>query len=454
MRGIGTVLALLLAMLAAGCASRDSTVDVVTGHGTVYRLSENDALVVAWQAVHDAMPGSRITEYHGARKGYWIEFFFGLDTYGIDAFIIPGIGTDAAGNEVAGHYYEVSGGGTSFLQGRAKAAEIFAVIKRAADATGTQVEVSNLHTIGRLAGGDGGVTFQNSSAPVSPSATSLSLASAKPPAAQDGLSQLAFRKGEARPDDIAVIIGNSGYDRVGRDLPAVPPAKNDAAAIRRYAGEALGVSAANVIFLEDATSAQLVEVFGNERDHRGKLFNWVKPKVSRVFVYYAGHGAPAGDKGGPMLVPVDASASQIALSGYPLATLYANLAKLPAESVTVVLEACFSGATAAGSLVPAASPVSLVAKEVAPPAQLTVLAAGTANQIASWRQDRAHGLFTEFFLRGQAGEADQPPYGNGDGRVGLDELERYLKDKVTYWARREWARDQNVQIFRPAVASR
>lgn len=451
MRRIRIVVALVLAVTVAGCAMRDSTVDPVSGRGTIYRLSESDALIVAWQAIHDNMPGSRITEYHGARKGYWIEFFFGLDTFGIDAFVIPGIGADANGNEVTGHYFEVSGGGSSFLQGRAKADDIFAVIKRAADATGTQVAVTNLRTIGRWAGGESG-TIPQPTNPFANLAHPMSAAAKAP--AQDSLSQLAFRPASARPDDIAVIVGNSGYDHFGRDIPAVPPAKNDAAAMRRYVTEGLGIPTANVIFLEDATSAQLAEVFGTEREHRGKLFNWVKPKRSRVFVYYAGHGAPAGDQGSPMLVPVDASASQIALSGYPLTTLYANLAKLPAENVTLVLEACFSGASAAGSLVPAASPVTLVAKQVTPPTELTVISAGGANQIASWRQDHAHGLFTEFFLRAQAGEADQPPYGNGDGKIGLDELERYLKDKVTASARRDWGRDQDVQFFRPSIARR
>lgn len=262
----------------------------------------------------------------------------------------------------------------------------------------------------------------------------------------DPLESLQFAKGEPRPDDVAVIIGNSVYG--GRDVPAVPPARNDAAMMRRYAVEALGVSEANVIMLDNATAAQLVEVFGNDRDPKGKLYDWVRPGRSRVFVYYAGHGAPSGPGGTPMLVPVDASAAQIGLSGYPLDTLYANLAKLPAVSVTVVLEACFSGGSAAGSLVPAASPVSIAVKPTAVPARLTVITAGTAGQIASWEPDGSHGLFTEYFLKGMAGAADKAPTGNGDGTVSLDELARYLQENVAYLARRDYGRDQTVQVVR------
>jgi hypothetical protein len=285
-------------------------------------------------------------------------------------------------------------------------------------------------------------------APVPAQADGAALAApAKSVAAKpDPLASLHFAKGPSRPDDVAVIIGNAAYS--GRDIPPVPPARNDAAMMRRYVAEALGMADGNVIALDNATSAQMVEVFGNERDPKGKLYNWVKPGKSRVFVYYAGHGAPSGPGGSPMLVPVDASATSIGLSGYRLDTLYANLAKLPAESVTVVLEACFSGGSEAGSLVPAASPVSIAVKPAAVPGKLTVIAAGAADQIASWEPDRSHGLFTEYFLKGMAGEADQPPTGNGDGTVALDELGRYLDQNVSYMARRYYGRDQTVRVSR------
>ncbi len=47
---------------------------------------------------------------------------------------------------------------------------------------------------------------------------------------------------------------------------------------------------------------------------------------------------------------------------------------------------------------------------------------------------------------GMSGEADAAPYGNGDGRVGYDELGRYFKKTVTKFARRYYGRDQTVQI--------
>jgi len=259
---------------------------------------------------------------------------------------------------------------------------------------------------------------------------------------------LRFQNALQRPDDIAVIIGNADYSKQGHDIPDARTAYADAESMRRYALDGLGVREGNVIFLKDATGIQLAEVFGNAQDHRGKLFNWVKPGKSRVFVYYIGHGAPGNAEGRAMLVPSDASAGQIALSGYPLDLLYANLGKLPAENVTVVLDACFSGASPAGSVVGKALPIGITPKSAHVPPNITVISAAAADQMANWEQDDSHALFTEYFLKGMSGEADKPPYGNGDGKVTLDELDRYLKETLSYVARRYYGRDQTAQIVR------
>ena len=165
-----------------------------------------------------------------------------------------------------------------------------------------------------------------------------------------------------------------------------------------------------------------------------------------MHVYYAGHGAPGGSEGGAYLVPSDADGNRIELNGYPLEVLYRNLGALPAQSVMVVLEACFSGASQAGAVISNASPVFLKPKLAAVPPNVTVIAAGAANQMASWEEDGSHGLFTKYFLKAMGGEADAKPYGDGDGTVQLTELDAYLKDTLTYYARRYYGRDQTAHI--------
>ena len=158
-----------------------------------------------------------------------------------------------------------------------------------------------------------------------------------------------------RPDDIAVIIANSNYRKLGKDIPNVTPAYNDAENIKKYFMESLGVREGNIIYLKDATGAQLTEVFGNEKNHKAQLFDWVRPNKSNVHIYYAGHGAPASKDGSAYLVPSDAKSQTIEFSGYLLTNLYRNLDKIRARSVTVILEACFSGFSQAGALLPRSS---------------------------------------------------------------------------------------------------
>ena len=52
----------------------------------------------------------------------------------------------------------------------------------------------------------------------------------------------------------------------------------------------------------------------------------------------------------------------------------------------------------------------------------------------------------EVFLKAMLGDGDKKPYGNGDGKVSLKELKRYLDKEMTYLARRYYGRDQNAQI--------
>ena len=256
---------------------------------------------------------------------------------------------------------------------------------------------------------------------------------------------VSFSASTPRPDDVAVIIGNADYQK-GKDIPNVIPAYADATSIKNYVTQALGIKEENIIYLNDAGQSELTATFGSATNPKGQLYNYVKPGKSSVFVYYSGHGAPSGEDGSSYIVPTDAQASLIDLNGYPLSTLYKNLSQIPAKSVTVVLEACFSGASQSGSVITQASPIYLKAKETAIPSNITVIAAGASNQIASWTQDSSSGLFTKYFLKGMSGEADAAPYGNGDGKVNYNELRAYFKDTLTYFARRYYGRNQVAQI--------
>jgi len=136
-------------------------------------------------------------------------------------------------------------------------------------------------------------------------------------------------------------------------------------------------------------------------------------------------------------VPVDCAPDAVDRNGYPIELLYENLSKLNAKSVTVVIDACFSGGSEGGKmLIAQASPVGIPL--IDPTDEWTngaLFTATTKDQIASWYPDMKHSLFTYFFLKGLQGAADA----NQDGSITAGEMHNFLADPtegVPYWARR------------------
>jgi hypothetical protein len=239
------------------------------------------------------------------------------------------------------------------------------------------------------------------------------------------------------PDGIAVIIGNRDYSG---NVPDVDFAHNDADAMRRFVVDVLGFREGNIIDLRDATQTEMAAVLGNERSFMGTLWRWVRPRESDVVVFYSGHGVPdAGD--GRYLLPVDADPYVPQIGGYSLELLFRNLTKIEARSVTVFLDACFSGESAGGSLLPQSG---LSVSPRLPESKLTVLTAARGNQVANWDKEAQQGLFTRYLLEGLYGAADSGQSGNGDGRVTLKEIVVFLNREMTYAARRRYGRNQNA----------
>ena len=244
-------------------------------------------------------------------------------------------------------------------------------------------------------------------------------------------------------DGVAVVIGNRSYenDRV----PEVAYAHRDADAFRQYVVGMLGFDPDNIIDLRDATQAEMETTFGNERDHKGRLWSYLDPSGgSDVVVYYSGHGVPGlRDKKG-YLLPSDANPDTAQLNGYPIDLLYENLGRMTeAASIRVFLDACFSGDSQAGMLIRSASPmfVSASLPDLSGKA-MAVLTAASGDEVASWDERAEHGMFTHHLLDALygAGDADR------DGRVTVAETKRYLDRHLTRAARRAFLRDQTAGV--------
>jgi len=246
--------------------------------------------------------------------------------------------------------------------------------------------------------------------------------------------------GAPNPDAIAVVIGNRKYTHP--DVPDVDFALTDASVMKQYLIRMLGYREANIIHLENASKTDFELVFGTREEPRGRLHNWVRADRSDVFVYYSGHGAPdVGTRKG-YFMPSNADPHYVRIGGYPLDLFYENLSRIPAKSVTVVLDACFSGASQAGMLLRDASPMYIDVEMPLVGLSYNLLTSAAGNQISSWYPDAKHSLFTYYFLRAIRGEADA----DKDRKITLHEIGEYLNDHVPYMARRLYGREQTPTI--------
>ena len=247
-------------------------------------------------------------------------------------------------------------------------------------------------------------------------------------------------------DSIAVIIGNKTYESAKYN---VKYAHNDADSIKAFLVQKMGFREANVTVLKDATLGKLITWFGDDNDREGRLWNWVRPGKSNVFVYYSGHGAPDTKTKLSYLIPVDLDPNQ-AGRGYKLALLQQNLELIkrkigPKRQVILMLDACFSGLSSAGALQESSFGAY---KPMLPTMDTSIikLSASSATQVANWDDKSQHGLLTSLFLKGVTGAADKEDFGNKDGHVSWSEVSTYLRSEVSYISRRLYSRDQNPQI--------
>ena len=233
----------------------------------------------------------------------------------------------------------------------------------------------------------------------------------KSPSVQSDIDKPSFSPSETimRDNDLAVIIGIEGY----QNIPKSDYSYDDAKLVKDYI-KALGFKERNIELLTDekATKSSIEK----------SLEAWLKNKAkndSRVFVYYSGHGAPDPSTGEAYLVPYDGDPNYLNVTGYPLKRLYDNLGKLQVAEVTVVLDACFSGAGGRSVLAQGARPLVMMTTSAVLPSNIAVLSATQGSQISTSSTEKGHGVFTYYFLKALK-----------DGKKDIAEIYSYIKPLV------------------------
>jgi len=216
----------------------------------------------------------------------------------------------------------------------------------------------------------------------------------------------------------ALIIGNEDYSSYQPGLNSemnVIYAKNDAVIFKEYAFKTLGVPEDHIIFMSDATLAQM---------NRGltKLNLLIKNSYGEadVFVYYAGHGLPDDKTKEAYLLPVDVSGTELSMA-IPLKEVYQKLSEYPSKQVTCFLDCCFSGGARNNGLI-AARGVKVKPREVALTGNLVVFTATSGEQSALAFDEKKHGIFTYYLLKKLKETQGKTTYGD---------LADYLKKEIS-----------------------
>ncbi len=217
-----------------------------------------------------------------------------------------------------------------------------------------------------------------------------------------------------------VIISNEKYSEA--NITDVQYANNDGKIFAEYCKKTLGVPADNIHVRENATLNQI----------RSEV-NWLKDiseaysGKAKIIFYYAGHGIPDESNSTSYILPSDGMGND-ARSAYSVSELYAELGKLPAEQVTVFMDACFSGAKRDGKMLSDARAVAIVAKPSTPQGNMVVFSAAQGDETAYQYKKKKHGMFTYFLLK---------KLQETKGDVTLDELGRYITEQVKQHSIRE-----------------
>lgn len=250
------------------------------------------------------------------------------------------------------------------------------------------------------------------------------------------VDELPLIKAKPNKNAYAIVIGIENYRQ---KLPKADFAVNDAKLMSEYLSQVIGYPEENIVTLtnDGAALGDFVKYFEK----------WLPNNVEKggtVFIYYSGHGAPNTKTGDAFLVPYDGDPSFIDQTGYSLKRMYDALSKLQAKEIIVALDSCFSGAGGRSVLAKGARPLVMnLQSNMFLSKNMTVLSASSGDQTSSTYDEKGHGLFTYFMLKGIKNEDVVKP----DGSIKMDDLFGYLKPQVERIARKQYNNEQTPQLI-------
>lgn len=209
----------------------------------------------------------------------------------------------------------------------------------------------------------------------------------------------------------AVIIANEKYNNVS----PVPYAENDGEIFSKYLTNTIGLPKEHVKKYNNATFGNIAGAL----KHINNLSLAFGDKLNLIF-YYAGHGVPNEQTKQCMILPVDGDAL-IPETCYDVNRLYNTLGELNANSVIVMMDACFSGSLRGDGMLFASRSVKIKSNYSEPKGKMVIFSASQGDETAFPFEKEQHGMFTYYLLKCLQEK---------NGNVTLGYLSEYLIDQV------------------------
>jgi hypothetical protein len=222
----------------------------------------------------------------------------------------------------------------------------------------------------------------------------------------------------------AVVIGVGEYE--SEEIPDLEFARADAQSMVDFLNSSAAGPFDEVLFLadEEATGTAM----------RNALFVFLQKADwdDLVLIYYAGHGAPDGNRPDNLyLLPTDSDLDAMASTAFPMWDVKTALRRqIAAERVIVIADACHSAGTADGDVVGggASNNIAGTFSQLFTPSRRLMMTAADTNEFsledARWG---GHGVFTHFLLEALKGDGDA----NEDGIITFSEAFDFVSSNVT-----------------------
>ena len=231
----------------------------------------------------------------------------------------------------------------------------------------------------------------------------------------------------SRPNSIAIVIGVEEYEYFA---PA-PYADRDAAIMGKYFKNTLGIDDIYVYINDKVSGFFFDNIF--DPDY-GELQKAILKGQTDLFVFYSGHGMPSKDGEKVYLFPSDGRIEALEKQGYDLNKFYQNLQDLEAKSVTVFMDACFSGFSRKTEEYETKNLISMKGVAIKPNVlrpwednpNFIIFTSSGFNETSLGFDQVQYGLFTYYLCAGLQGNADE----DYDNKITTGELSRYISKNV------------------------